>query len=110
MGDARRPVHVHADVAFFGFQGFAGVQSHAHPHLNTFWPVVRGQGALDLHRGADRFRGAWEGHEEGIPLGVDLLSVPVGKGFSQDTALVSQQGRVLVAQSGSAVGSSLRCR
>ena len=26
--DARRPVHVHAHIAFFGFQGLAGVQTH----------------------------------------------------------------------------------
>ena len=53
---------------------------------------------LYVHRCRDGVRGAWEGDEESVALGVDLAAVPFGEGAPQDTSLVSQQGSILISQ------------
>ena len=96
--DARCPVNIYAHIAFFGLQRLAGMQPHAHARIDSFLPPVLSQGALDIHRGADRLSSAREGHEESISLGVDLVPAPASEGFPQDAALVCQQSRIPVAQ------------
>jgi hypothetical protein len=98
VGDAGRPVHVHAHVAFLAAPGLAGMDAHAHPHVHALRPGMLGQRSLRLGRRAGRLGGAREGHEEGVALGVDLTALPGGKGFAQDAALVSQQGGIALAQ------------
>ena len=66
-------------------QGY--VKAHPDLHLDPLRPFAIREGFLDLDDSADRIGGARERDEEGIPLGVDFLTTPLGEGGAEDAAL-----------------------
>ena len=70
--NARRAVHVVADVGPAGQDALAGVEPHANPDLGSAIPRGGRQGALSISRGAHRGRGPFEHDEERVALRPDF--------------------------------------
>jgi len=94
----RRPVHIHAGIATAGKQRLAGMQAHPHPYSDSFRPGMFCQAVLRLHGAAHCLGGTRKGHEKGVPLRIDLLSVPMGKCSSQKLALLFQDLGIALVQ------------
>src|SRR6516164_5821056 len=78
MGNAHNAssvMHVQAYIAFKSKLWFASVQAHAHAHCHPIRPGLGEESTLSSYRCRDRFGGMSKGHEEGIALGVDLVSM-----------------------------------
>jgi hypothetical protein len=73
--DSRRAVHVQTDIVVHRDRGLAGVDSHAHAHLDALGPGLRRKRPLPGDRGSDRIACPRESDEEGVALGVDLATV-----------------------------------
>ena len=90
-------VDVHAHVPFFDQPRFAGVQAHAHPHLDPFRPFIAGHGPLYVGYGSHGFGSLGEGGKEGVALGVDLATVPAVDDRADDLVVVGQQNAILIS-------------
>src|SRR5215470_8121708 len=77
--DAGRVMHVQANVALSRTLWFAGVQAHAHAHRHPIGPGMGAEGALGGYRSRDGIAGARKGDEEAVPLGIDLVTIPLVK-------------------------------
>ena len=87
--DARRLVHVHADVALLRQQRLAGVKPH--PDANRF----RLERVLGLSCRGERLARVGERDEEGIALRVDLHASVRGERLPQQATVLRQRLGVL---------------
>jgi hypothetical protein len=83
--DARRPMHVDADVGVLSKSGSAGVDAHSHPDL-TF-----GQSCLGICGCAQRALCCREGDEERVALRVHLDAAMGAKCRPEDAAMLRQR-------------------
>jgi hypothetical protein len=86
--DARRLVHVHADVALLRQQRLAGVKPY--PNANGF----RLKRLLGLSRSGERLARLGEGIEEGVALRVDLHAAVRSERTPQQPAVLRERLRV----------------
>src|SRR2546428_7174418 len=77
--DARRVMHVQANIALSRTLWLARMQTHAYMHFCTIGPGMGSKRTLHLHCRGHCIGGACKGHEEGIALGVHLVPVPAVK-------------------------------
>jgi hypothetical protein len=92
--DPSCPVNVDADVIAGHDVALSGMQTHPDPH--RLRKRMIGQGPLDLSSGLNRFQGAREHDEEGIPLGADLGSIVFLDYVSQDAVMALKEIDVAV--------------
>ena len=96
--DARRPMHVQADIAAGGKGRLAGMQAHAHPHRYTLRPGMAGNGTLRRHGRRHGVRGALEGRKKPVPRRVDLVAIPRLERLTQQSPVLRQHLGIPVAQ------------
>jgi hypothetical protein len=96
--DARRPVHVEADVAVATELSLAGVEAHPHTNPAAIRPALVGKTALRIDRRSHGVCGGSEDGEEGITLCAYLDAVVVGECPAGDDRVTFEQARVPVAQ------------
>src|SRR6266571_233534 len=92
--DACGPMHVQADVALSRMLRLAGVQAHAHLYRHSFRPGMGAEGTLTSDRCRDGIGGARKGHEERIPLRVDLVTMEFEERGTQEGAAHFQEASV----------------
>ena len=73
--DAGGVMQIHACIAFGSKLRLAGVQAHADAHRHALWPGMASQCTLPCYRRGDSIAGTSKGHEEGITLRDDLVTV-----------------------------------
>src|SRR5438105_5078603 len=96
--DTCGPMHVQAGVAFRGKLRFARVEAHAHMHHRALWEGVADEGTLGSDGCRDRIAGASKGHEEGIPLRVDLMAAMLAECGTQEVSALAQQASIVLTQ------------
>src|SRR6266571_3001679 len=74
------------------------MHTDAHPYGHAFGPGMPGQGPLDSHGCRDGIGGTRKGDEKGIPLGVDLVAVPLPERRAQQPPTLRQYADVALAQ------------
>ena len=80
--NARRAVNVHPDVPLRCQNGLSGVDAHADRYV---------QPSLRFFGGGERVRGAGEGDEEGVSLGVHLDSAIRSERVAEDAPVLGER-------------------
>ena len=75
-----------------------GVDSHAHAHVPSLWPVVLSERALRLDRRQQRVAGATEGDEERVALRVNDAAAVAVECLPQQPLVLGNHLAVAVAQ------------
>ena len=96
--DPGAPVQVDPHVALGARHGRAGVEADAQAQGGSIGPAVPGVGALDGDRRAKGGNALGEGDEEGVALGVNLVSAVLGDRRAQDAAVIRQGLGVALAE------------
>jgi hypothetical protein len=73
--DPRRSVHVQTDVVMLADLRLAGVDTHAHAHIDALGPTPGGERPLRGHGGGDSVARPPERNEERVALGLNLVTV-----------------------------------
>src|SRR5712691_3269447 len=94
--DAGGVMHIQTNIALRSKNWFTCMQPHAYPHRHAFWPSMSEEGTLSSHRCRDSIGGAGKGYEEGIALGVDLVTIEGMKNLPEQVTLLCQHGGVLL--------------
>src|SRR5260370_6044459 len=92
--DACRLMHAQSHVALSRTLRLAGVQAHAHPHRYSFRPGMGEEGPLASDRCRDGIGGARKGHEERIPLRVNLIAIELEERGTQEGPTSFQEAGV----------------
>jgi hypothetical protein len=87
-GDPGGPVHVDPQVVVPSQASLPGKHAHADPEGPAVEPGMGGQGSLGGHRGPNGPWGRGEHSEEGIPLGPELGSFPLGDGRPHEAHVI----------------------
>ena len=90
--DARRAVHVDADVSLLSHERLAGVHTHAHTDC------AAGQTVLPVGRGGEGVGRLRERDEERIALRVDLDTRVACERVTEDAPVCGERSRVIVAE------------
>src|SRR5712692_3848761 len=95
--DAGGVMDIQAHIAFGGKLRFARVYAHADTDRHTCWPGVAGESPLDGHSCREGIGGASKGHEEGVSLRVDLVTVILVECCSQEASTLAEHLGVALA-------------
>ncbi len=96
--DPRRVVYIDTHVTFGNRRGLTGMQAHTDMHLHAIRPGVSGKSALRGYRRRDSIRGTSKHHEEGIPLRIHLVAMPVLENATQQLPALRQHIGIALAQ------------
>src|SRR5215218_3462392 len=96
--DPRRAMHIQTDVVIQPDLRLAGVDTHAHAHLDALGPTPGRERPLRAHRGGDRVARPREGDKERITLGVDLATVVLIERHAQQALMLAKHLGVAAAQ------------
>ncbi len=96
--NASGPVDIHADIAGLSAEWLTGVQTHAYSYRDAVRPLVADDGLLRRHSCRQGVFGTREGDEDGISLGINLVSVSLLASGAQELTIFREDLCVAVAQ------------
>src|SRR5439155_6192964 len=96
--DASSVMHVHPNVAICNQPRFTGMQTDTHPDRDTAGPGMLCQGPLYGGGSRNRISSACKGHEKGIPLRIDLVTMILCEHLPQQFSAFGQHIGVALAQ------------